>query len=68
MAGTSTLGRAVRGGKARTSPDFRKNRNHLDRHVLPRFAGRPIADINSRDVQDRFAALHATSAFAAGQG
>jgi len=30
------------------------NRNHLDRNILPRFAGRPIADIVPRDVRDRF--------------
>jgi len=37
-----------------------RNRNYLDRHILPRFAGRPIADITPQEVRDWFAAMHAT--------
>ena len=37
-----------------------RNRNYLDKHILPRFAGQRIADITPQDVRDWFAALHAT--------
>ena len=36
------------------------NRYHLRRHLLPRFAGRPIAEIERRDVTNWFASLRAT--------
>lgn len=36
------------------------NRNYLNAHILPRFAGERIADITSQDVRDWFAAMHAT--------
>jgi len=36
------------------------NRNYLDKHILPRFAGQRIADITPQDVRDWFAAMHAT--------
>ena len=34
------------------------NRNYCDKHILPRFAGRPVAAIERRDVLDWFASLH----------
>ena len=39
---------------------FSVNRHYLDKHILPRFAGQPIADITAQDVRDWFAAMHAT--------
>ena len=36
------------------------NRYYLKNQLLPHFAGRPIADIDRREVRDWFAALHAT--------
>ena len=36
------------------------NRRHLRNQTLPRFSGRPIAEIDSRDVRRWFASLHAT--------
>ena len=36
------------------------NRVYLKNQILPHFAGRPIADIDRRDVRSWFAALHAT--------
>ena len=36
------------------------NRNYLNKHILPRFAGLRIADITPQDVRDWFAAMHAT--------
>ena len=36
------------------------NRNCLRNQILPHFAGRPIADIDAREVRNWFAALHAT--------
>ena len=40
------------------------NRNYYRNHILPRFKGRPIADIDSRDVRQWFASLHAKPAAA----
>ena len=40
------------------------NRNYFCNHILPRFKGRPIADIDSADVRQWFASLHATPAAA----
>ena len=40
------------------------NRNYFCNHILPRFKGRPIADIDSTDVRQWFAALHAKPAAA----
>ena len=37
-----------------------RNRNYLDKHILPRFAGQRIADITPQEVRDWFASLHAT--------
>ncbi|WP_424830725.1 tyrosine-type recombinase/integrase [Ruegeria sp.] len=37
-----------------------RNRNYLDKHILPRFAGQPITDITAQDVRDWFAEMHAT--------
>ncbi len=39
---------------------LKNNRNYLRRQILPRFAGRQIAEITRRDVRDWFASLHAT--------
>ncbi len=39
---------------------LRVNRGYLRKHILPSFAGRPIADIDRRDVRRWFALLHAT--------
>ena len=39
---------------------LRVNRNYLRNQILPHFAGRPIADIDAREVGNWFAALHAT--------
>ena len=39
-------------------------RNYYRNHILPRFKGRPIAGIGSRDVRQRFASLHAKPAAA----
>ena len=36
------------------------NRNYLRNQLLPHFAGRPIAEIDAREVGNWFAALHAT--------
>ena len=36
------------------------NRYYLEKHILPMFAGQPIADITPQDVRDWFAAMHAT--------
>ena len=36
------------------------NEYYLKNQLLPHFAGRPIADIDRREVRDWFAALHAT--------
>ena len=40
------------------------NRNYYRNHILPRFKGRPIAGIDSRDVRQWFASLHAKPAAA----
>ena len=40
------------------------NRNYYRNHILPRFKGRPIAGIDSRDVRQWFASLHAKPASA----
>ena len=40
------------------------NRNYYRNHILPRFKGRPIADIDSHDVRQWFASLHAKPAAA----
>ena len=40
------------------------NRGYLERQILPRFAGRPIAEIDRREVQSWFASLAATPAAA----
>ena len=40
------------------------NRNYYRNHILPRFKGRPIAGIDSRDVRQWFASLHARPAAA----
>ena len=37
-----------------------KNQNYLRKQILPRFAGRQIAEITPQDVRDWFASLHAT--------
>ena len=37
-----------------------KNRNYLRTQILPRFAGRQIAEITPQDVRDWFASMHAT--------
>ncbi len=39
---------------------IRVNRNYLENQILPHFAGRPIADIDAREVRNWFASLHAT--------
>ena len=39
---------------------IRVNQNYLRKQILPHFAGRPIADIDAREVGNWFAALHAT--------
>ncbi len=39
---------------------FRANRYYLRNRLLPHFAGRPIADIDAREVRNWFASLHAT--------
>ena len=36
------------------------NRGYLKNQLLPCFSGRPVADIDRREVRDWFAALHAT--------
>ncbi len=36
------------------------NRNYLRTYILPRFAGRRIADITAQEVRDWFMSLHAT--------
>ena len=36
------------------------NRRYLRNQILPRFSGRPIAEIDSRDIRRWFASLHAT--------
>ena len=38
----------------------RVNRNYLRNQILPHFAGRPIAEIDAREVRNWFASLHAT--------
>ena len=43
---------------------LRVNRGYLDRQILPRFAGRPIAEIDRREVRNWFASLAATPAAA----
>ena len=43
--------------KART---LEVNRGYLRQQILPHFAGRPIADIDSREVRNWFASLRAT--------
>ena len=40
------------------------NRNYYRNHILPRFKGHPIAGIDSRDVRQWFASLHAKPAAA----
>ena len=40
------------------------NRNYYRNHILPRFKGRPIAGIDSRDVRQWFASLHVKPAAA----
>ena len=40
------------------------NRNYYRNHILPRFKGCPIAGIDSRDVRQWFASLHAKPAAA----
>ncbi|MDE0174883.1 MAG: site-specific integrase [Defluviicoccus sp.] len=40
------------------------NRGYLERQILPRFAGRPVAEIDRRDVRSWFASLAATPAAA----
>ncbi len=40
------------------------NRNYFCNHILPRFKGRSIADIDRTDVRQWFASLHATPAAA----
>ena len=40
------------------------NRGYLERQILPRFAGRPIVEIDRREVQNWFASLAATPAAA----
>ena len=40
------------------------NRNYYRNHILPWFEGRPIADIDVRDVRRWFASLHNTPASA----
>ncbi len=40
------------------------SRNYYRNHILPRFKGRPITGIDSRDVRQWFASLHATPAAA----
>ena len=37
-----------------------RNRNYLNKHILPRFAGQRIVDITPQDVRNWFAAMHAT--------
>ena len=37
-----------------------KNRSYLKNQLLPHFAGRPVAEIDAREVRDWFAALAAT--------
>ena len=37
------------------------NRYYLKNQILPHFAGRPIADIDRREVRNWFASLHATA-------
>ncbi|MDE0383020.1 MAG: tyrosine-type recombinase/integrase [Defluviicoccus sp.] len=39
---------------------LRANRYYLSNRILPQFAGRRIGDIDSRDVHNWFASLHAT--------
>ena len=38
---------------------MRVNRNYLNKRILPHFAGRPVADIDGREVRSWFASLHA---------
>ena len=38
---------------------MRVNRNYLSKRILPHFAGRPVADIDGREVRNWFASLHA---------
>ena len=40
------------------------NRGYLERQILPRFAGRPVAEIDRREVRNWFASLAATPAAA----
>ena len=40
------------------------NRGYLERQILPRFAGRPVSEIDRREVQNWFASLTATPAAA----
>ena len=40
------------------------NRGYLKNQILPHFAGRPVAEIDRREVRNWFAALHATPAAA----
>ena len=39
---------------------LRVNRSYLENQLLPCFSGRPVADIDRREVRNWFAALHAT--------
>ena len=39
---------------------LRVNRNYLSKRILPHFAGRPIAEIDNREVRNWFSSLHAT--------
>ena len=43
---------------------FAVNRGYLRRQILPHFSGRPVADIDRREVRNWFAALRATPAAA----
>ena len=53
----SVLGRYERVWKPNT---LRVNRDYLKNQILPHFAGRPIAEIDRREVRNWFASLRAT--------